>query len=358
MKIASLFLVLAASAIAHSGKVKVSTNASLRGLSVVNEKILWASGTEGTVIRTTDGGKSWSVMAVPGAEKLDLRGIHAFDGNSAVIISSGPADKGQARIYRTADGGKNWTEVYKQTKPGIFFDAIAFWDTKNGIVLSDPADGRFALFTTTDAGASWKQIPSSALPPALPNEGAFAASNSCLLVYGKAGVWFATGGGRVARVFHSGNRGKSWTVAETPIHPKNASSGIFSLAFVSSLEGVAVGGDYRHPETSVLPNVLRTSDGGKTWHVFDQTQPPGAYLSSAAVLSLPAKTEFVFVGTSGMFMHTVISPHAWARGETEDLNTVAVVPTDQGRDIWAVGPKGIVLKSEMVFLERQRALIR
>lgn len=358
MKIASLFLLLAATAMAQPVGVKVSTNASLRGLSVVNEKILWASGTEGTVIRTTDGGKNWSVMAVPAAGKLDFRGIHAFDGNTAVIISSGPAEKDQARIYRTTDGGKNWTEVYKQTKAGFFFDAIAFWDTKNGIVLSDPVDGHFALFATSDAGSSWKQIPSSALPPALPNEGAFAASNSCLTVHGKADVWFGTGGAGVARVFHSGDRGKSWTVAETPIHPKNASTGIFSLAFVGSLKGVAVGGDYQHPETSDIPNVLYTSDRGKTWHVFDQTQPPGAYLSSAAVLSLPAKTDFVFVGISGMFMHTVISPHAWARGEAEDLNTVAVVPTGQGRDIWAIGPKGTVLKREMVFVERERPLIR
>lgn len=345
-------ILLAAAAAAQ--RVSVPTTASLRGLSIVNDEVVWASGTDGTVIRTSDGGKNWSVMTVAGAEKLDFRGIHAFDSTTALIMSSGPAEKGQARIYRTADGGKNWQQVFEQKTPGIFFDAIAFWDSTHGIVLSDPVDGHFALFVTNDAGITWKPIPASALPPSLPNEGAFAASNSCLVVHGNADVWFATGGASVARVFHSGDRGKSWTVAETPIHPMNSSSGIFSLAFVNSKEGVAAGGDYQHPESSEIPNILHTGDGGKTWQLFGHTQPTGAYLSSAAVLSLPSKTDFVFAGITGMFMHTILSPHAWSRVKTENLNTVAVATTDTGRDLWAVGAKGMVLKGVMTFLERQR----
>jgi photosystem II stability/assembly factor-like uncharacterized protein len=354
MKCLLPLILVAAAAAQH---VSVPTSSSLRGLSVVSDKIIWASGTEGAVIRTTDGGKNWSVMTVPGAEKLDFRGIRAFDANTALIISSGPAEKGQARIYRTADGGKNWTHVYEQKTPGIFFDAIAFWDHKNGIVLSDPVEGHFALFSTEDGGSTWKQIAPRSLPAALPGEGAFAASNSCLMVQGKADVWFATGGASVARVFHSGDRGKTWTVAETPMHPRNSSSGIFSLAFLNSREGVAVGGDYQHPESSDLPNVLRTSDGGKTWGPGEPTQPAGAYLSSAAVLVLPAKTDFVFVGISGMFMHTILSPQVWGRVETENLNAVAIAPTDKGCDIWAIGAKGLVLIKEMMFLEREKSAV-
>jgi photosystem II stability/assembly factor-like uncharacterized protein len=326
-------LLLAAAA---AQQVKVPTTASLRGLSVVSDTMVWASGTEGTVIRTTDGGKNWSMTSIPGAEKLDFRGIQAFDANTAVIISSGPAEKDQARIYRTADGGKHWTQVFEQKTPGIFFDAIAFWDRKSGIVLSDPVDGHFALFTTSDGGSSWKQIRTASLPPALPNEGGFAASNSCLVVHGKADVWFATGGAGVARVFHSADRGKTWTVAETPMHPKNASSGIFSLTFVNSMEGVAVGGDYQHPESSDLPNVLHTSDGGRTWRAAEPTSPAGIYFSSVAL----DRRQILVAGIKGLWIHS----EGWKQESRENLNAVEC---HQGK-CWAIGPKGAVLKISTV----------
>jgi photosystem II stability/assembly factor-like uncharacterized protein len=337
-----LLLVAGASARAQWVKVPVSTTAGLRGLSITADAV-WASGTQGTVIRTIDNGKTWSVMTVPGAEKLDFRGIHAFDANTAVIMSSGPAQDGQARIYRTHDGGKTWTQVYEQKTPGIFFDAIAFWDRKHGIVLSDPVEGRFALFITGDGGVTWKPLPAAALPAALPKEGAFAASNSCLTVQGENNVWFATGGAQVARVFRSANRGHSWTVAETPLRPANASSGIFSLSFQDERFGVAAGGDYAHPERSDLPNLLLTSDGGRTWRTGPPTDPAGLYLSAIAILPAPPKnTERPIraAGITGLYFASIVEAATWTRDSGENLN--AVVYGKQGS--WAVGAKGIVLR--------------
>lgn len=333
MKFFIPFLLFAATAAAQQWtRVNVPTTASLRGLSVVGDTAVWASGTEGTVIRSIDGGRAWSLMKVPGADKLDFRGIHALDDQTAVIISSGPAEKGQARIYRTSDGGRNWTQVFEEKRAGIFFDSIAFWDRRHGIVLSDPVDGRFALFTTDDGGSTWKQIPPPALPPALPNEGAFAASNSCLAAEGKSNVWFSTGGAKVARVFRSSDRGKTWTVSETPLHPKNASSGIFSLVFSDARNGVAVGGDYQHPTSSDLPNVLRTRDGGKAWEALAATDPPGVYFSSVVL----AGKRIIAAGSSGVWSNS----RGWKHESSESLNAVAV-----GRGVlWAVGPKGKVLK--------------
>lgn len=334
----SLALLFSLPASGQWEKIEVRTAASLRGLSVVDGGVVWASGTGGTVIRTVDGGKTWSVMIVPGAEKLDFRGIRAFDGNTAVVISSGPAEKGQAHIYRTGDGGKTWKDVYEQKTPGVFFDAIAFWDRKHGIVLSDPVDGRFALFTTSNGGAAWKQIPPSALPPALPNEGAFAASNSCLTIQGERNVWFATGGATVARVFRSNERGRSWSVSETPMHPANASSGIFSLAFSDSRNGVAVGGDYVHPENSDLPNLMLTSDGGKTWQAGTPTIPAGVYFSSVAPLPQSGKDIFVAVGIKGAFVFV----GGWSKAGDQNLNSVAAAKSG-AQHVLAVGPKGTVV---------------
>ncbi len=326
------FLLLISSMNAQWQKVDVATTAGFRGLNVISEKIIWASGTEGTVIRTVDGGKTWSVMTVPGAEKLDFRGIKAFDANTAVIISSGPAEKGQAKIFRTTDGGKNWKQVFEEKRTGVFFDAVQFWDTQHGIVLSDPVDGKFALFTSDDGGVTWKQLPPTAVPAALPNEGAFAASNSCLVVQGTSNVWFATGGAKIARVFHSANRGKTWHVAETPMHPANASSGIFSLAFKDAKNGIAAGGDYQKPDGSDLPNVMRTHDGGKTWQAAAPTNPAGVYFSSVAEQG----KETIAGGIKGIWVHSA----EWKSESTENVNAV----TAGIHRSWAVGPKGIVLR--------------
>ena len=137
------------------------------------------------MIRTVDGGATWAVRTVAGAETLDFRGIRAFDADRAVIMSSGNAEEGLARIYRTTDGGKSWELVFQVKTAEVFLDAMAFWDREHGIVLSDPAGGKFVLFTTEDGGRTWKQIAPEKMPAALSGEGAFAASNSCLAVEGR-----------------------------------------------------------------------------------------------------------------------------------------------------------------------------
>jgi photosystem II stability/assembly factor-like uncharacterized protein len=337
-------------------KVGVPTVANLRGLSVVSAATVWASGTEGTVIRTADGGRHWSLLPVPGAETLDFRGIRAFDDKTAVIISSGPAEKGQARIYRTTDGGASWKQVFEEKRSGIFLDAVAFWDRHHGIVLSDPVDGRFMLFATDNGGATWKQFLASTLPPALPGEGAFAASNSCLTVDAKGNVWFGTGGANVARVFRSSDGGRTWQLAETPMRLANASSGIFSLAFAGGY-GIAVGGDNAHPGSSDLPNVMYTTDGGRSWRVAaSKTNPAGMYLSSAVHMAGVGIDPggFVAVGANGAVrLHPIASPEY--SGEIElkiELNTVATsADFEQGpiKNLWAVGPKGSVVHKSIVF---------
>src|SRR5262245_21741509 len=245
------------------------SDSALRGLSVVAPKVAWVSGTNGRFGRTIDGGATWSVGTVPGAEKLDFRDVEAFGDDSAYLLSAGPGE--DSRIYKTADGGMTWTLQFKNADRDGFFDAIAFWDAKTGIALGDPVKGQFQLIATED-GANWKPLRAKNLPPALDKEGAFAASGTCLATFGGNDVWFVTGGAKTARVFHSGDRGQNWTVVESPIAAGVESVGIFSIAFRDASHGMIVGGDYRKAnETGAT--VAVTADGGKTWKLIDKALP-------------------------------------------------------------------------------------
>jgi photosystem II stability/assembly factor-like uncharacterized protein len=304
----------------------VDTKSGLRGLCVVSPDVAWVSGTGGTYARTTDRGKTWSVGTVPGAENLDFRDVKAFGESTAYLLSAGPGDA--SRIYKTTDGGRSWVIQFKSADPAAFFDAIAFWDERSGIALGDPVGGRFQLLVTADGGASWEPIAAKGLPPALPGEGAFAASGTCLVTRGERDVWFATGGARSARVFRSGDRGRNWEVSETPVAAGAESAGIFSIAFRDKNHGMIVGGDYRKPD-DVGATAARTSDGGKTWTALDKRLP---FRSAVAW----AKDRWVAVGTSGS--HVSLDDGAtWRLLDRENYNGVGFTPTGEG---WAVGPKG------------------
>lgn len=309
----------------------VKTDADFRGLSVVDAKVVWASGTKGTFVRTTDGGQTWSVGTVPEAEKLDFRDVEAFSDMTAYLLAAGPG--GDSRIYKTADGGQTWTMQFKNHDPDAFYDAFAFWDKDHGIALSDPVKGRFPTIVTDDGGATWKRLPEADLPVALPGEGAFAASGSCLVARGKSDAWFATGGTRTARVFRSTDRGRTWSAAETPVTAGVESAGIFSIAFRDATHGLTVGGDYRKPNDAGA-NAAMTSDGGKTWTACDKLP----YQSGAAW----AKDRWVTVGTAGSY-YSLDDGKSWKFFDKESYNAVAFTAEGAG---WAVGPKGRIARYE------------
>lgn len=309
----------------------IKTDADFRGLSAVSPSVAWVSGTKGTFGRTTDGGKTWAVGTVPGADKLDFRDIEAFDEDTAYLLSAGPGE--DSRIYKSADGAKTWTLQFKYADPKGFFDAIAFWDEKHGIALGDPVDGRFRLIATAD-GATWAPLPEKSLPAALPKEGCFAASGTCLVTRGETDVWFCTGGATAARVFHSADRGKTWTVSETPLLAGIESAGGFSLAFRDREHGVIVGGNYRKPDEAKATGAV-TADGGKTWKPIEKPLP---FRSGVAW----AKGRWVAVGTSGSDLSSDDGA-TWEPLDREKYNSVTFTAAGDG---WAAGPKGRIAKFE------------
>lgn len=309
----------------------INTTADFRGLCAISKDVAWVSGTKGTVGRTIDGGKTWEVITVPGAEKLDFRDIEAFSKDIAYVLSIGPGEN--SRIYKTTDGGKQWKLQFTNDNPKAFYDALAFWDEQHGMAISDPVNGKFRLLITSDSGANWKPIDLTNMPDALEGEGVFAASGTCLVATGTNDIWFVTGGASAARLFHSPDRGKTWTVLETKIQTGVDSRGIFSLAFKDQSIGMMVGGDYKNPSLA-NQTLSRTTNGGISWETSDR--PDALPFCSCVVW---ASNRWIAVGTTGSFQSPDVKK--WSRLDAENYNVVSA-----GKDgsIWAAGPKSRIAR--------------
>ncbi|HUJ93379.1 MAG TPA: hypothetical protein VLW46_00290 [Candidatus Bathyarchaeia archaeon] len=334
---AILFLTAASAAPAQWWTVQTSgIDTNLRAVSAVllspgEEKIaVWASGSNGVILRSLDDGKSWKRLHVAGGDSLDFRGIVAFDQNTAYVMSIGNGEK--SRIYKTKDGGETWKLQFTGERKEVFLDAIACPYEKECYALGDPVDGKFFLIETDD-GKRWKEVSRSKMPVALPNEGAFAASNSSLFVDGDD-IYFGTGGASSARVFHSPDSGETWAVAHTPIASANASSGIFSTYYRGDSLLLVVGGDYKDPSRA-FQTAAFSKDAGSTWQLASQL--PGGFRSALADDGLGVT---VAVGPSGEDV-SLNQGVTWEHAGSLDLNAVTIFDGHRG---WAVGPHGTVAR--------------
>jgi photosystem II stability/assembly factor-like uncharacterized protein len=327
-----ILLLLAASALAQVEVLDSGTKESLRGVSIFDQRTIWASGTHDTYLVTTDGGKTWNVGKVPGAQDLDFRGVKAFH-SEAFLLASGPGDR--SRIYHLRVG-KQWELQFTNHDANGFFDCMAFFDRLHGIVVGDPVNGKFQILLTADGGRTWRYSDPQKMPPAIPGEGAFAASNTCIAVNGTKAAWFATGGG-AARVFTSDDAGESWSVADTPIVHGSPSQGIFSIAFKDSLDGVIAGGDYKNPDQGGS-YLATTGDGGKTWK--PATPPQTRFFSGIAyVLGGSDATGLITVGSSATGF-SKDGLHSWSFFLPAGFNSVEW----KAGAIYAVGADGKIAK--------------
>jgi photosystem II stability/assembly factor-like uncharacterized protein len=313
------------------------SRASLRGISAVNERVAWASGSGSTILRTIDGGLTWQRYRIPGADSLDFRGVQAIDELRAFVMSSGDGAARQARIYATHDGGENWRLALSDTTKGVFFDAIAFWDEDRGIVLSDPVNGKFVAFSTDDGGATWWKP--MTMPAAREGEAAFAAGGAALTIAVPGHAWFVTGGTSGSRVFHSTDRGRTWTVAEAPVAARGASAGLFAVGFRNPSIGVAVGGDYNLARQG-SDHVVRTADGGATWTLAPSSPDAAGYWSGLSYVVDGRAAAVVAVGLAGTMLSRDDGA-TWTRIDTTAYNAVSFASPRAG---WAVGSGGRIAR--------------
>jgi photosystem II stability/assembly factor-like uncharacterized protein len=320
------------------------TTVRLQAISVVTESVVWASGIGGTVAQTTDGGQTWSSSVVPGADSLQFRDVDAFDANTAFLLSSGGGES--SRIYKTSDAGATWTLQFTNTDPSGFFDCMAFWDSNHGAAYGDAVDGSLVILTTSD-GETWNRVPDANLPEALPGEGGFAASGTCLVTHGETTGWIGTGATTSARILKTTDRGATWSAYPTPIVSGGGTSGLTTVGFHDNMLGIAAGGDISNPD-SYTDNVAVTRDGGLTWALAGRPVLPGA-IYGLAIVSGAVTPTVVAVGPGGAD-YSVDNGETWTQLDSLEYWSVAFASPHAG---WAVGPDGRITKIAFELAERR-----
>jgi hypothetical protein len=279
-----------------------SIHFSMRGLSIVDNSIVWVSGSKGTVGKSLDGGKTWKWMIVKGFEKNDFRDIEAFDKKTAVIMAVAEP----AYILRTDDGGETWKIVFENKTKGMFLDAMEFWNDQSGIVIGDPVDNRFYITRTFDGGKTWRDIPENNKPIADKGEACFASSGSNIRKLNKSEAVFVSGG--LSSHFFIRNRR-----IKLPIIQGKESTGANSLAIKNIKTMIVVGGDFLKKDDSDN-NCAITKDGGVTW--FQPNVSPSGYRSCVEYLN---KNRWITCGLNGVDI-SVDDGTTWKNFSKESFN--------------------------------------
>jgi photosystem II stability/assembly factor-like uncharacterized protein len=301
---------------------------SIRGLSAVDDRVAWFSGSKGYVGRTNNGGATWTVQQVNGFEKVDFRSLYAIDSLQAIIANAGSP----ASILKTIDGGKTWKEVYHNDHADIFLDGIDFWDDKRGIIYGDPINGRMEILKTHDGGNTWKEVTKQHRPLLGEGEASFAASGTGIRCFNKADVVIATGG-ITSRLWLSHDGGETWHPIEVPVIQGKSTTGIFAIA-QSKKKWLVVGGDFES-DTLRLNHIFTGSTTGLDWK--KPAVPTGGYRSGAEYIK---GKIWIAVGQSGVDISTDDAKTWQPIGTEKGLHVVRRART--GSRIFATGNGRVV----------------
>jgi photosystem II stability/assembly factor-like uncharacterized protein len=264
---------------------------SIRALALDHDKVWYAADQSrfGFIDMKTNQKKE---IKLPSEKKSEIRSIAQTEKYVFILNVGNPA-----LLYKISKEDLSYVLVYQENHEKVFYDSMQFWNEKEGIAIGDPIEGSFSVITTRDGGVSWQKMPSDRLPHLEDGEAAFAASNTNIVIKGNA-TWLVSGG-KKARVFHSRNKGKSWSVVETPIVQGKQMTGIFTADFYNSSVGFISGGNYEVLNQN-FDNKAVTHDGGKTWKLVAQNQGFG-YASCVQYIPNSHGKGLISVGASGIY---------------------------------------------------------
>jgi len=310
------------------------TTVLLIAVSAVSERVAWSSGQDATWLRTLDGGAHWDAGRVPGADSLQFRDVEAFDANEAFLLSIG--NGAQSRIYHTTDGGAHWALQFTNADPKGFYDCLGFWDHARGIAVGDAINDAMALLRTSDGGKHWERIPPDSLPRALPGEGSFAASGTCIATRSSGRAWIVMNNAEHSRLLRTDDFGAHWRIDTLPLTTRDG-VGAQSVSFRDDRHGIVLGGGYAAKAGDVETAV--TADGGATWTAA--ARPPLATGVWGGTYVRGARGPLVVaVGPSGA-AYSNDDGASWARIDSLVYWSVGFASPAAG---WAVGKSGRITR--------------
>ncbi|MFZ0735047.1 MAG: hypothetical protein WAM79_22210 [Candidatus Sulfotelmatobacter sp.] len=327
------------------------TTQLLIAVSPVNSQVVWAAGTGGTYVLTTDGGNTWKAGVVPGAEALEFRDVQGVSANVAYLMSIGN-NTTDFRIYKTSDGGATWNMQFENQTANAFYDCFAFWTPNRGVAHSDSVNGVFPDIRTSN-GQKWNSI-SANMPPALTGEASFSSSGTCITTQGDSNAWITTGGATTSRILATTDSGNTWNAYDTPLF-SSASAGGLSVAFRDAMNGIVGGGDL---SVNYRIQAATSDDGGQTWTltkkppiggtIFCLAYANGMTLNSGATMNHSYDRTVVITAeaapnfTSGAAAWTPDEGQTWYRlSGASGYWAVAFANPHAG---WFVGNNGQILK--------------
>lgn len=326
------FLLTSVFMIAQTPSVEIltsGTNTSLRGLSVVNDNVVWVSGSNGMVGRSSNAGKNWKWMTVKGFEKKQFRDIEAFDANTAIIMSVAEP----AYILKTTDGGETWKVVYENKTKGMFLDAMDFVNPRQGMIVGDPVGNKIFLAETNDGGETWKEWNEKQLV-ADSGEAFFAASGTNIRLYNDMHFYLVSGGTK-SRLITNENSFPLPIIQGEETTGANSISVFDEGKMKGSKKMIVVGGDFK-ADTSSQKNCFYTSDGGKTWKA--PSVAPHGYRSCVEYLS---KDDIVSCGINGVD-YSFNGGKTWQWISKEGFNSCRIAKL--GPSIFLAGENGKIGK--------------
>ena len=342
MRTAALMVQTAAPAVTLAPAVRITDQVSgtsklLQAVHAVSDRVVWASGHGGVVLRSIDGGDTWDARGTDSGDSLEFRDVHAIDADTAWVMSAGSGAK--SRIYRTTNGGVSWTLQFMNPDTAAFYDCISFGTGRGrtGVAFSDASGGRTNLLHPENDGVSWRLLAPTVVPAPLPGEGAFAASGLCV-AHGDPRTVFIATGSPGARLLRSRDGGRTWDVENTPF-TRGTVAGLTGLAFKDGQVGMVVAADINKLRTDISTAVVGiTTDGGRTWELRTRPPLPGALVGVAWVPGAGSETAVV-TSYGGAFI-TSDGARTWRTlGNALSTGVSAV-----GARAWIVGGSGMIMR--------------
>ncbi|WP_191906952.1 T9SS type A sorting domain-containing protein [Adhaeribacter soli] len=246
------------------------SNSQVLSISPVNNNVVWAITSANELLRTTNGGATWTVsslIAATGFPMIEVNCITALDASTAWIttVEAGFPSASISGVFKTTDGGQTWTQQTIGYNGNSWPNMIHFFNSNDGVTMGDTNGGYFEIYTTSNGGSTWSRVPLSNLPA--PDGNNDVGTGGDLYAVSGNTIWISVLG---MRVLKSNDKGLHWTVANTGLTQAGPNNLPLGLAFSDINNGL------------VLANsqLKRTTDGGQTWTTVNYTGPVKFYLSN------------------------------------------------------------------------------